>query len=107
MSDQVADRIALQDVMLRYAAGVDERDFDLYASCFIEDVEILDFGEEPIKGTFYSEELQKVIEPETFDIEKVIRKKKNLDGSVSCLVKWKGYPEKFNSYVLEKDLKKK
>jgi len=50
MSDQVADRIALQDVMLRYAAGVDERDFDLYASCFIEDVEILDFGEEPIKG---------------------------------------------------------
>ena len=35
MSDQVADRIALQDVMLRYAAAVDERDFDLYASCFI------------------------------------------------------------------------
>ena len=50
MSNQVADRIALQDVMLRYAAGVDERDFDLYASCFIEDVEILDFGEEPING---------------------------------------------------------
>ena len=40
MSDHVADRIALQDVMLRYAAGVDERDFDLYSSCFIEDVEI-------------------------------------------------------------------
>ena len=50
MSDHVADRIALQDVMLRYAAGVDERDFDLYSSCFIEDVEILDFGEEPING---------------------------------------------------------
>ena len=68
---------------------------------------IKDYGGEPIKGTFYSEELQKVIEPESFDIEKVIRKKKNPDGSVSCLVKWKGYPEKFNSYVLEKDLKKK
>ena len=26
----LADRIALQDVMLKYAAGVDERDFDLY-----------------------------------------------------------------------------
>ena len=24
----LADRIALQDVMLKYAAGVDERDFD-------------------------------------------------------------------------------
>ena len=67
---------------------------------------IKDYGEEPIKGTFYSEELQKVTEPESFHIEKVIRKKKNPDGSVSCLVKWKGYPEKFNSYVLEKDLKK-
>ena len=33
--NNVADRIALQDVMLKYAAGVDERDFDLYASCFL------------------------------------------------------------------------
>jgi hypothetical protein len=41
----LADRIALQDVMLKYAAGVDERDFDLYASCFMDNVEILDFGE--------------------------------------------------------------
>ena len=46
----LADRIALQDVMLKYAAGVDERDFDLYASCFMDDVEILDFGESTING---------------------------------------------------------
>ncbi len=51
MSDSyVADRIALQDVMLRYAAGVDERDFEMYASCFAEDVEVLDFGAETIHG---------------------------------------------------------
>lgn len=48
--DETADRIALQDVMLRYAAGVDERDFDLYGSVFAEDVEILDFGPKPIHG---------------------------------------------------------
>ncbi len=48
--NNVSDRIALQDVMLKYAAGVDERDFDLYASCFIENVEVLDFGEAPING---------------------------------------------------------
>lgn len=48
--DNIADRIALQDVMLKYAAGVDERDFDLYASCFLENVEIVDFGETPISG---------------------------------------------------------
>lgn len=51
MSDQwAADRLALQDVMLRYAAGVDERDFDMYRSCFADDVEVLDFGPGPIHG---------------------------------------------------------
>ena len=48
--NNVADRIALQDVMLKYAAGVDERDFNLYASCFMENVEVVDFGEAPING---------------------------------------------------------
>ena len=48
--NNIADRIALQDVMLKYAAGVDERGFDLYASCFLENVEVLDFGEAPING---------------------------------------------------------
>lgn len=51
MSDQLtADRIALQDVMLRYAAGVDERDFDMYRSCFADDVEVLGFGDETFNG---------------------------------------------------------
>jgi ketosteroid isomerase-like protein len=51
MSDQnTADRIALQDVMLKYAAGVDERDMGLYASCFAEDVEVLGFGADTYNG---------------------------------------------------------
>jgi uncharacterized protein (TIGR02246 family) len=45
-----ADRQALQDVMLNYAAGVDERDMARYADCFAEDVEVVDFGPEPIRG---------------------------------------------------------
>ncbi len=49
MSD-TADRIALQDVMLRYAAGVDERDLDLYRSCFADDVEVVGFGDATING---------------------------------------------------------
>ena len=49
-NSDVADRIALQDVMLRYAAGVDERDFDMYASCFADDVEVVNFGPDPIHG---------------------------------------------------------
>jgi 3-phenylpropionate/cinnamic acid dioxygenase small subunit len=51
MSEQwAADRIALQDVMLKYAKGVDERDMDLYASCFAENVHVTGFGEEEIQG---------------------------------------------------------
>lgn len=44
------DRIALQDVMLRYAAGVDDRDLDLYQSCFADDVEVVGFGDETVRG---------------------------------------------------------
>ena len=51
MSDQLAaDRIALQDVHLRYAAGVDNRDMGLYRSCFTDDVEVLGFGGETVHG---------------------------------------------------------
>ena len=44
--NNVADRIALQDVMLKYAAGVDERDFDLYAHCRT-DVQALHYLKQP------------------------------------------------------------
>ena len=47
MSDiaTVADRIAIQDVMSNYAAGVDERDLERYRRCFVDDVVIVGFGE--------------------------------------------------------------
>ena len=63
-----------------------------------------DQGNESIKGTFYFDELQKVSEPSTYRIERVIRKKKNRDGSILYYVKWKGYSDKFNSYVTEEDI---
>lgn len=51
MSNQyLSDRTALQDVMLRYAAGVDDLDYEMYQSCFTEDVEVLDFGAETVQG---------------------------------------------------------
>ena len=45
-----SDRIAIQDVMLRYALSVDERDYELYRSCFTDDVEVVDFTREPVRG---------------------------------------------------------
>ena len=52
MSDiaTVADRIAIQDVMSNYAAGVDERDLDRYRQCFADDVVIVGFGDGTTQG---------------------------------------------------------
>jgi ketosteroid isomerase-like protein len=46
----VADRIALMDVMLKYAKGVDERDLALYRSVFADDVEVHGFAREVFRG---------------------------------------------------------
>ena len=59
---------------------------------------LADLQGEEIKGTFYEPELQKT-EQQIFRIEKVIKKDKN-----KSLVKWKGYSDKFNSWVNNKDL---
>ena len=57
-----------------------------------------DLQGEEIKGTFYEPELQKT-EQQVFRIEKIIKKEKG-----KSLVKWKGYSDKFNSWVDDKDL---
>ena len=44
------DRIALQDVILNYAAGIDDKDYDLYRNCFLENVEVHGMSEEVIIG---------------------------------------------------------
>ena len=58
---------------------------------------------EPIKETFYEQELQLIVEPKTYHIEKVIRKKKESDR-VLLYVEWIGYPDKFNSYVFQDEI---
>ena len=43
-------RLAIQDVMTRYAAGVDDRNMEQYRSCFADDVEIVGFGGDAVVG---------------------------------------------------------
>ena len=59
---------------------------------------ISDLNREEIIGSFYEKELQKSNQKQ-FRIENVIKKK----GS-KLYVKWKGYPDSFNSWIDNKDL---
>ena len=64
-----------------------------------------DLLDEEISGTFYQQEIQKVSESTEpiYRIEKVIRQKKT-KGITKYFVKWLGYPDKFNSWIEDKDL---
>lgn len=65
---------------------------------------IKDLANEEIKGVFYEPELQKVTKTdEVFLVEEILKKRKTKRG-VEVLIKWLGYPDKFNSWVLESDV---
>ncbi len=48
--DISSERFAVRDVMLSYAAGVDERDFEMYGGCFADNVEVVGFGDQVVNG---------------------------------------------------------
>ena len=61
-----------------------------------------DFNDEEIEGTFYGREIQKVTKDKDslFKVERVVRKRKR-GGNVEYFVKWLGWPDKFNSWVVD------
>ena len=60
-----------------------------------------DFKDNDIIGGFYAEELNRVIKDEEslWDIERVIRKRKDSQGRWQYFVKWKGFSDEHNSWV--------
>lgn len=64
-----------------------------------------DVAGDAVLGTFYQKELQGVTVDlsGTFDVERVIRKKKVKGGRTMYLIRWKGYAAKFDSWLDEKD----
>ncbi|GFX82650.1 putative uncharacterized transposon-derived protein F54H12.3 [Trichonephila clavipes] len=59
---------------------------------------VKDLSGEIIQGTFYPQELQKVSDSGFYPVEKVIRTRKR-NGKSEYLVKFQGYPDKFNAWV--------
>ena len=60
---------------------------------------IADLGDEAIKGKFYEPELQKIDKrDDVYIVEKILKTRKR-GGKIEYFVKWRSYPDKFNSWV--------
>jgi len=64
---------------------------------------IVDTADEPIKGRFYEQELQKVAEPTNdrlYAVEKILKtRRRKSDGRLEYYVRWRGYPQSFDSWT--------
>jgi len=64
---------------------------------------IVDTADEPIKGRFYEQELQKVAEPTSdhyYVIEKILKTRtRRSDGRREYYVRWRGYSKSFDSWT--------
>ena len=63
--------------------------------------------DELIQGSFYSNELQNVVvdENEEYEIEEIIRTRKR-NRTKEVLIKWRGLPTKFNTWIPESSVNK-
>ena len=68
-------------------------------------VKVQDYHGDEIKGSFYMEEVQKVHKPEEYRIEKVLKTRK-VNNRKEYFVKWVGYPDKFNEWVGEEQMRR-
>lgn len=65
---------------------------------------LIDYHGNSIEGSFYKEEIQKVErDDEVFLVEKIVTRQRRGDKDW-YLVKWRGYPASFNSWISEDDL---
>ena len=105
---QVGDKVRLNKKIRPfkkgYLPGWTEEVFlvkQIYTTKPVVTYKLTEWDGTPIKGTFYSEHLQKVLvaDDSLFRIDQVLKRK-----GKQVFVSWKGWPKKYNSWVWKKDL---
>ena len=109
---QVGDRVRISKVKRMfeksYLPNFTEEMFTVYKRMArqVPVYKLKDDAGEILDGTFYEPELQKIIKnDDVYRVEKILRKRKR-KGIVEYFVKWKGYPDKFNSWIAESNMSK-
>ena len=109
---QVGDRVRISKVKRMfeksYLPNFTDEMFTVYKRMArqVPVYKIKDDAGEILDGTFYEPELQKIIKnDDVYRVEKILRKRKR-KGIVEYFVKWKGYPDKFNSWIAESNISK-
>lgn len=70
--------------------------------------ELIDLLGDPVKGTFYKYELQKIDEPDNniYKVDKILKERHVRGRQPEVLIKWMGWPKKINSWVAKATIKK-
>ena len=77
-------------------------------SQFIPVYHLVDYAKIQLEGIFYENELQRIYADEktVYNIEKVLEEKTE-NGVKKSLVRWVGWPAKFDSWILTRDVNNK
>jgi len=64
---------------------------------------LVDYHDEPIEGSFYEQELIKTKVPDYYEVEEIVKTRKK-GKEKEHLVKFYGWPSKFNEWIPDKDI---
>jgi hypothetical protein len=106
---KVGDQVRISRIKRTFAKGY-EHNFS-YEVFTVKEVlntnpityKLTEFDGSPIEGSFYASEMIKTAVPDYYEVEKVLKTRK-VGNKTESLVKWKGWPDKYNSWIAESQI---
>jgi hypothetical protein len=78
---------------------------DIRNNIYVEEYKLKDYSDDPISGTFYAQELQRVNKKEdtVWKVDKILKERMR-KGDKEVLVFWYQWPSKYNSWIKKSEL---